>query len=314
MTRQPPGQRTNKRTAKRPTKRGPTKRGPTKPGTRTGARSSRAAARASYAPARQSLHAVSPTPGVTFGVLFEDDHLAIVHKRAGLVTQPGKGHEDDTLLNGLMARYAFKLSRLGAARDWGLIHRLDRETSGLLCVALTPGAYDHLREQFEQRTVRKYYWAITAKAPSTPAGLIELAITETEPKRLGEKKLAKVTRSGKPAVTAYRVVGLPPNPALPGALIECRPLTGRLHQIRVHLQAIGCPILGDGLYAAPKIAALAPRLALHAHRLAVTHPVTGVDIDRSSEFPKELRSTLKKLKLAVPGVQTTPLTPTTPAD
>lgn len=292
MTRQPPNKRSTKRTSG--------KAAPRTPSSRTTRLSPAAAAKAANAPSRQSVHSVIPSPNVTFGVLFEDEHLAIIHKRAGLVTQPGKGHEDDTLLNGLMARYPAKLNRLGAGRDWGLVHRLDRETSGVLAIALSAVAYDHLRAQFEARTVRKFYWAICAKAPSTPAGLIELAITETEPKRLGQKKLAKISRTGKPAITAYRVLSTPPEPDLPGALIECRPLTGRLHQIRVHLEAIGCPILGDGLYAAPKFAALAPRLALHAHRLAVVHPVTGETIDRSTEFPKELRSTLKKFKLSMP--------------
>ncbi len=296
MTRPPPKSRVTRSTSARASPKGRSSTGAV--GTHI---KDRAAKRdASRAPARESLHSVIPTPSVTFGVLFEDEHLAIIHKRAGLVTQPGKGHEDDTLLNGLMARYGSRLNRLGNARDWGLVHRLDRETSGILAIALTQQAYDHLRAQFEARSVRKFYWAICAKAPSTIAGLIELPLLETEPKRLGEKKLAKVTRRGKAALTAFRVLSVPPGENPIGALIEARPLTGRLHQIRVHLEAIGCPILGDGLYAPRKIAALAPRLALHAHRLALTHPVTGETIDRTSEFPKELRGTLKRLGLVMP--------------
>jgi 23S rRNA pseudouridine1911/1915/1917 synthase len=261
---------------------------------------------------------VTPSERVTFGILHQDAHLLVVHKRAGLVTQPGKGHDDDSLLSGLFARFGKQLQALGARRDYGLLHRLDRETSGLLVVGLSAHAYDHLREQFEARTVRKFYWAVAAKAPAPPrppTGLVNKPIAESEPKKLGEKKLARISGSGKPAVTAYRVLATNPDPAGGGvgALLECRPLTGRLHQVRVHLEAIGCPILGDGLYAPPKVAALAPRLCLHAHRLAFAHPVTGATIDCHSEFPKDLRSVLKRFGLPVPDASAGPAAPSAPA-
>lgn len=239
-------------------------------------------------------------PNVSFGILHQDEHVMVVHKRAGLVTQPGKGHESDSILNGICAhqdgRIGKILANLGATRDYGLLHRLDRETSGLLVVALTADAYDKLREQFEARTVKKFYWAVTVKAPANAQGIINKPIMETEPKRIGEKKLAKISSRGKDSATAYRVISMSPN----GAVLECRPLSGRLHQVRVHLEAIGCPIVGDGLYATPAVAALAPRLALHAWRLAFDHPITGEPIDCRSEFPKELKGTLKKLKLDTP--------------
>jgi 23S rRNA pseudouridine1911/1915/1917 synthase len=251
---------------------------------------------------------------VSVGVQYLDEHVLVVHKRAGLVTQPGKGHEDDALLNGVFAledgRLGKQLTNLGAARDYGLLHRLDRETSGLVVLARTADAYDALRAQFEARTIRKFYWAITAKAPSTDAGVINKPIAESEPKggsgpgawrHVGEKKLARIHGRGKDAQTAYRVLAISAIGRQAGALLECRPLTGRLHQVRVHLEAIGCPIAGDGLYASAAVAGLSPRLALHAWRLSFTHPISGATVDVRSAFPKELKGTAKRMRLELPA-------------
>lgn len=239
---------------------------------------------------------ILPNPRVTFGIAHQDEHLIVVEKRAGMVTQPGKGHEDDTLLNGLFERFGPALQQLGKARDFGLLHRLDRETSGLLVVALRAETYDALREAFETRAVRKFYWAVTLRAPSRAEGIIDKPIAESLP-REGQKKLSRISGTGKPSVTAYRTLATTDR----GTLLECRPVTGRLHQVRVHLESIGCPILGDGLYAPPPLAAIAPRLALHAHRLAFKHPATGEGIDARTDFPKDLRPLLKRLGLPRPA-------------
>lgn len=239
---------------------------------------------------------VFPNETVTFAILHEDEHLLVIEKRSGLVTQPGKGHETDTLLNGLFARFGPALQQLGKARDFGLLHRLDRETSGLLVVALKATAYDALREAFETRTVRKFYWAIASRPPKQPEGVVDRPIAESLP-RTGEKRLARISNSGKPALTAYRLLAVGKTGQ---ALIECRPVTGRLHQVRVHLDSLGCPVIGDGLYAPPPIAALSPRLALHAHRIVFMHPAKGIPIDIHSPFPKDLRPVLKRLGLPRP--------------
>lgn len=212
---------------------------------------------------------------------------------------PGLGHDDDSLLNGVFALVGKRLQNLGKSRDFGLLHRLDRETSGLLVVAMTADAYDGLREQFEERLVRKFYWCITSKAPTKPTGLVNKPLAEVEPKGPGDKKLAKIASPprGKPSETAYRTLASTPA----AAVMECRPLTGRLHQVRVHMEAIGCPILGDGLYARGSVAALSPRLALHAHRLAFSHPVTGLEVDVRSDFPADLRPVLRRLHLPLPA-------------
>ncbi|MCC6660068.1 MAG: RluA family pseudouridine synthase [Phycisphaerales bacterium] len=235
---------------------------------------------------------VEPNPRVRFKVLHEDAHLLVVLKPAGLATQPGKGHAADTLLNGLFAVHGAALQQLGKARDFGLLHRLDRMTSGVLVVALSKDAYDGLRSAFETRRVRKFYWAVTAKAPNRPSGTINRPILEEE----GERKTARVSPRGKPALTAYRVLAAGPL----GAIIECRPVTGRLHQVRLHLSSIGCPILGDDEYAPPALRRAAPRLALHAHRIAFGHPVTGDKIDARTPWPKDLAGVLKRLRLQLP--------------
>ncbi|MFN0010102.1 MAG: RluA family pseudouridine synthase [Phycisphaerales bacterium] len=243
---------------------------------------------------------VVPNPRVAFKVIYEDDELIVVDKPARLATQPGKGHDTDTLLNGLFERFGHTLQNLGAARDYGLLHRLDRSTSGLLVVALRGKAYDGLRTAFETREVGKFYWAICGKGPRPPrklTGVINKPILETEP-RAGtpEKRVARIHTGGKPSATAYRVL----SESAKGALIEARPVTGRLHQVRVHLDAIGCTVLGDDLYGPRSYRLAATRLALHAHRLTFTHPTTGAAMDVRSPFPKELRAVLTRLGLERP--------------
>jgi len=238
---------------------------------------------------------ITPNEAINFKIHFEDDDLIIIEKPARLVTQPGLGHEHDTLLNGLFARHGAKLQNLGKSRDFGLLHRLDRETSGLLVVALRPRAYDGLRKAFEERRISKYYWAVVQPAPKHESGVIRKPIAEYEADNRRVRKLARVSSAGKPAVTAYRVIsksGL-------GAVVECRAVTGRLHQIRVHMEAIGAPIVGDGLYG-PRGGPAASRLALHAHRLKFEHPVTGDVIDVRTGWPKDLRGVLSRLKLKRP--------------
>ncbi len=238
---------------------------------------------------------------MTFRVAYEDSDLLVVIKRARLVTTIGIGHEDDTLLNGLMARYSKQLSRLGAARDWGLVHRLDRGTSGVLLVALSPDAYDGLRDLFENRAVRKFYWALCRSTPNKPAGVIKRPIIE-EVKKVNNytsTKTARIGNSGKAAVTAYRV--LQSSPA--GSLVEARPITGRLHQVRVHLDSIAATVLGDEFYGPAVARGASKRLALHAHRITITHPITGDELDIRTPFPRDLRPLLKRMRLERPDLR-----------
>lgn len=237
---------------------------------------------------------------VTYGIAHQDEHMLVVRKRAGLVTEPGVGHERDTLLNGLMDEYGNRLRQLGEKRDFGLVHRLDKETSGLLLVALTPDAYDGLRAAFENRKVEKYYWAICNKAPREDSGVIRLNLDELVERssRYTSTRTAKVVRGsgGKPALTAYRVVAA----SELGALIEARPVTGRLHQVRAHLSAIGASVLGDPVYGPKAARGASKRLALHAHRVKFEHPVTGEAMDIKVPLPPDLRRLLTRLDIERP--------------
>lgn len=243
---------------------------------------------------------VTPNERVTFAIEYQDEDVLVINKRSGLATQPGLGHDTDTLLNGLFAHFGKQLQNLGDARDHGLLHRLDKATSGLLIVGLRPRAYDALRKQFEERKIGKFYWAICSKAPKQPVGMIKRPLLEVEPKRnnTGEKKTSRISPKGKPAFTAYRVM----SQNVHGAVVEAKLLTGRLHQVRVHLESIGCPILGDTIYAADAVAMAAPRLALHAHRVQFTHPVSGKVIDVRSAPTRDFKSLLKKMGLPRPDL------------
>ena len=244
---------------------------------------------------------IEPNDRITFKVLHEDDDLLVVGKPSHLVTLPGLGHERDSLLNGLFAAYGPRLQNLGRDRDFGLLHRLDRDTSGLVLVALRSRAYDRLREMFAERGVAKYYWAVVRDVPNRPSGVIRRPIAEFEGKTPHDtrvKKLARISSAGKPAITAYRVI----HASHTGALLECRAVTGRLHQIRVHLESIGSPILADELYGPSSVLHAAPRLALHAHRLAFAHPTTGTRLDLRTAWPQDLRGVLRRLGLARPDV------------
>ena len=250
-----------------------------------------------------STLSVQPNDKVTYKLHHADEEFLVVGKPPHVPSQPGKGHETDTLLNALFAHYGPQLQNLGASRDFGLLHRLDLQASGLLIVGLRPRAYDALREQFKNRTIKKFYWAVCAKAPSAPSGVIKLPIAERGGSERGQRdtpKTAFISKGpdAKPAVTAYRVLDASDF----GALIEARPVTGRLHQVRVHLDAIGSTILGDDFYGSKSHRAAAPRLALHAHRLVFQHPTTGETIDIKTVWPQDLRKVLTRLKLKRPDL------------
>lgn len=246
------------------------------------------------------MRTVEPNERVTFAVRHEDEHLVVVEKPARVVSTPGVGHQHDTLLNGLYARWGETLRHLGEKRDHGMVHRLDRDTSGLLVVAKSAAVYDALRAAFAGRRVEKYYWAICLKAPREPRGVVRKAIEERVERtsKYTAVKTAKPAAAGKPAVTAYRVLDESPL----AALIEARPVTGRLHQVRVHLAMIGAGVLGDGQYGPVRTNRAAPRLALHAHRLRLDHPATGDPLDVRTAFPKDLRRTLRALELRRPDL------------
>lgn len=237
---------------------------------------------------------IEPNERVTFKLHHEDDDLLVIEKPAKLVTQPGMGHDDDSLLNGLFVQYGIQLQNLGKARDFGLLHRLDRDASGLLIVALQTRSYKALREVFAKREIKKYYWAVTRRAPNKPEGTIQKPLQEVQ----AAKKTVRISSAGKAALTAYRVL----SKSQSGALVECRSITGRLHQIRAHLDSIGCAILGDDIYGPESVRSAAPRLALHAHRIVFQHPISGEQIDIQTRWPRDLGATLRRFGLPRPDL------------
>ncbi|MBL0921144.1 MAG: RluA family pseudouridine synthase [Phycisphaerales bacterium] len=228
-------------------------------------------------------------------VIWRGGDVIVVDKPSGMASEPGKGQRDNTMMNALFAEFGNLLQNMGEKRDFGLLHRLDRETSGLLIVALRARAYDALRRQFEERSVVKRYWAIVSGRPPKAQGVIRKPIAEVVDEK--KQKKAVISGAGKPSATAYRVLS-----SRGGAsLVECRIGSGRLHQIRVHMAAVGCPVLGDGFYAPPEIKRMAARLALHAHLLAFVEPESGERVVVGSPFPADLRPALVGRRMPVPG-------------
>jgi 23S rRNA pseudouridine1911/1915/1917 synthase len=218
-------------------------------------------------------------PKVRVQLVHEDDRVIVMNKMPGVVTEPGRSHGGDSLLNGLLAhdggRFASRLLRLGEDRDWGLLHRLDRWTSGLLVAALDADAWDALRAAFEARSVRKTYLAIARGELRNDAGSVEAPLLDCRiGEGVGEYRVSVIDRRGKPALTRYRVLAR----AGRYALVECDLVTGRLHQIRVHLASLGAPVAGDPIYepggrAKPNAGrGKDPALHLHAWKLAFPHP------------------------------------------
>lgn len=239
---------------------------------------------------------VEPNPRVPLDYAFADETLVVVDKPAGVVTQPGRKHSRDTLLNGAFATYGAALQNIGKARDFGLVHRLDRPTSGLVVVALTQESYDHLRGQFAERAVQKTYLALVHGAPEPGEGTVRAPIREVT--RNGRKQAALGKgRGAKPAETRYRVL----TRARGVALVECQPKTGRLHQIRAHLAHRSCPVLGDREYGRSDDRALGKnRIGLHAARLVLTHPASGHRLTVQSPLPADLRAACERLGLVIP--------------
>ena len=226
-------------------------------------------------------------------IVHEDAHLAVLDKPAGLVVHPGPGHESGTLVNALLGRYpelAKMLDDAEAGERLGIVHRLDRGTSGLLVVARDKATLLALMGQFQARTVDKVYLALLEKRPQSNAGLIDAPIARDQRQR---KRMA-VQRGGKSAQTEFEVL----DDHFQGdrALVRLKLLTGRTHQIRVHMAFIGCPVVGDAVYGFRKQRLKMKRLFLHAQELAFDHPETGERLRFVSELPVGLRSVMEKLR------------------
>ena len=231
-------------------------------------------------------------------VAYEDDALIVIDKPAGLVVHPAAGNPDGTLVNALLHHCRGQLSGIGGVARPGIVHRIDKDTSGLLVVAKTDAAHEGLARQFADHSITRAYRAITAGVPVPTAGTICGSIARSAHDR---KKMALVEDGrGKHAVTHYRVLS-----ALDGAaLVECRLETGRTHQVRVHLASIGHSLLGDPVYGRssprlrPVLAALGfRRQALHAAELGFVHPIDARPLHFISPTPVDMQMLLVELGL-----------------
>jgi 23S rRNA pseudouridine1911/1915/1917 synthase len=218
-------------------------------------------------------------------VVFEDEHLLVIDKPAGLVVHPAPGNWSGTLLNGLLGRNA-KAASLPRA---GIVHRLDKDTSGLMVVARTRGVMDALVRLIAQREVSRQYVALAHKPWTGPANRdVEAAIGRDPRNRLRMAVVDLSRHPGKPAKTRVELLA---NGAQ-GCWLRCTLHTGRTHQIRVHLASIGHPLVADELYGGVPAAGM-QRQALHAYRLAFTHPVTGAELAFRAPLPQDFRSALE---------------------
>jgi 23S rRNA pseudouridine1911/1915/1917 synthase len=251
-----------------------------------------------------------PVPeDIPIAVVYEDAALTVVNKPAGLVVHPAKGHWTGTLVNALQFHFD-TLSTAGGEQRPGIVHRLDRDTTGLLIVARTDAAHKHLAQQFEQRTIRKEYVALVTGVPERDSDYVERTIG-FHPTNREKMAIRNPEEGGKEAVTFYEVLE-----RFRGyALVRCEPATGRTHQIRVHLAHIGHPIVADRAYSGRDRLSLADllgpgvseshsdastilidRQALHAHSLRLDHPTTGAALHFTAPLPDDMARTLEALR------------------
>jgi 23S rRNA pseudouridine1911/1915/1917 synthase len=214
-------------------------------------------------PAEETENRPEPIP---LEILFEDDDLIVINKPAGLTVHPGAGHREHTLVNALL-HHCPTLSGIGGKERPGIVHRLDKETSGCLVAAKNDMAHRHLSEQFAERTVDKIYLALVAGKLWKQTGVIEERIGRHPVHR---QRMSVSSLRGRAARTEYRVLRSSDR----ASLLECRLHSGRTHQIRVHLHHLGHPVLGDKVYA-PRFAKNFPRQMLHAWKLGFGHPRSG---------------------------------------
>ena len=228
--------------------------------------------------------------GDDLALVHVDDHVVVVDKPAGLVVHPGAGRSTGTLVQALLGRFP-DLAGTGDPARPGIVHRLDKGTSGLLVVARSPAAYTSLVAQLSARTVDRRYLALALGTIETDAGTVDAPVG----RRSTDRTRMAVVAGGRPARTHYRVLTRYSQPS-PATLVECRLETGRTHQVRVHLAAIGHPVVGDSRYGGTRQTIPVARPFLHAAELAFDHPGSGERCHFESPLPADLEAVLVPLR------------------
>lgn len=242
---------------------------------------------------------------IHLNIIYEDEDLLVINKEAGMVVHPAPGHTDDTLVNALLAHCGESLSGIGGVKRPGIVHRLDKETSGLMVVAKNDKAHQKLTEQFSDRSLSRIYVALVWGLVTPAEGTITTQIGRHPGNR---QKMAVVSWGGREAVTHYHSLAHYPKgnePAMGLTLVECKLATGRTHQIRVHMHHIGHPLLGDPLYGHTPKGALKlwpeaiirfPRQALHAKSIQFIHPRTREMVRFEVDLPDDIATVLKMIE------------------
>lgn len=239
-----------------------------------------------------AVEAEAQPQDIPLNVVFEDEHLIVVDKPAGMVVHPAAGNPDGTLVNALLHHCKGQLSGIGGVARPGIVHRIDKDTSGLLVVAKSDKAHEGLAEQFKDHSIERRYLAVCAGHPRPEEGTIATRIGRSDANRKKMAVLDKNSSRGKHAVTHYKLV----RKLRSASLIECRLETGRTHQVRVHCASIGHALLGDPLYGRTPTELRRilkdlgfERQALHAASLGFQHPVSGEWIEFASELPADMQ-------------------------
>lgn len=240
-------------------------------------------------PERRPGQQLEADPSVVVPVVHEDDDLVVVDKPAGVVVHPGAGQHTGTLVHGLLSRYP-EIAEVGQADRPGIVHRLDKGTSGLLLVARSSAAYDRLVAMLAAREVERRYRTVVWGHLEAPSGEVDAPIGRS----MRQRTRMAVTMRGRPAVTRYQVLQRFEAPVATSEL-ACTLGSGRTHQIRVHLSSIGHPVVGDARYGGARQALEMARPALHAEHLALAHPITTEPLELDSPLPPDLTTFLATL-------------------
>jgi 23S rRNA pseudouridine1911/1915/1917 synthase len=229
-----------------------------------------------------------PQNPIPVDIIYEDEHLIAVNKPAGMVVHPSRGHREGTLVNTLMAYYP-QLATFEDPERAGVVHRLDKLTSGVIVLALTVEAQEKMMELFRNRQVEKIYWGLVDGHPPTDKGRIDAPIG-TDHIRFWQRRAIK--HDGKLALSEFYTL----ERFAEHTLLKLHPITGRTHQLRLHVALIGCPIVGDQMYGRPHPSLPLDRFFLHAKSIRFTHPLTGQELSLETDLPDELNEVLEELR------------------